>query len=242
MTMSTNGVAGEYAELSRRYAAAGDLRMAQLAAWSSDLHVLEELLWSNGLGQAPDPSVELAAIGASVAASVEAAAAGPADSGPTARELAEIARAALVTTFDPSVHELLTERFEDLSHLDGCRPAGGDTEPADRTSARLAGLSADALAAELRTAAADCMAMAELLFAGDEHEAGHRLARQSEAAAFEAHLVTSAVRAGDDALVTVDLRWGLVADEDPTPARLVAVVGSAERDALRHSLEPSAAP
>lgn len=233
--------AGEYADLSRRYAEAGESRMAQLAAWSADLHVLEELLWSNGLAQAPDPAAELAAIGESVAASVEAAAAALADTGPTGRELVEIARQALVTTFDPSVHGLLTERFEDLAHLDA-GPAAHTADPADRTAARLAGLSAAELGSELRTAAADCMAMAELLFAGGETEAGHRLARQSDAAAFEAHLVAAAVRAGDDALVTVDLRWDLVADQDPAPERLAAVVGTAERDTLRRTLEPVPAP
>ncbi len=242
MTTSVIGPAHAYADLSRRYAVAGDLRMALLAAWSSDLHVLEELLWSNGLEQAPDPAAELAAIGANVAASVEAAAAGLADDGPTARELAETARRALVTTFDPSVHELLTDRFEDLSHLDSCPRPERDADPVERTSARLAGLSAEALAAELRTAAADCAAMAEMLLAGGEQDAGHRMARQSDAAAFEAHLVTAAVRAGDDALVTVDLRWDLVAGQDPTAERLLEAVGSAEKDALRHTLEPSAAP
>ncbi|MCW2773505.1 MAG: hypothetical protein JWN91_1831, partial [Nocardioides sp.] len=60
----------QYAELSRRHAADGDLRMAQLAAWAGDVHVLEDLLWQNGLAQAPDPAAELAAVGESVAASV----------------------------------------------------------------------------------------------------------------------------------------------------------------------------
>lgn len=227
----------DYAELSRRYAAAGEARLAQLAAFSADVHVLEELLWSNGLGEAPDPAAELAAIGESVAASIEAAAAALDDTGPTGRELVEVAREALVMTFDPSVHDLLTERFEDLDHLDHCR-ATRTVDPEDRTAARLSGLTAAELVAELRTAAGDCRAMADLLHGGDEHEAGDRLDRQSDAAAFEAHLVSSAIRAGDDALVTVDLRWDLVAGENPTPERLTAVVGSAERDALRSTIAP----
>lgn len=230
--------AEEYVELSRRYAAAGERRMAELAAWSADVHVLEELLWSNGLGQAPDPAAELAAIGERIADSLEAAAAAIPDSGPTGRDLVEIARDELVSTFDPSVHALLIERFADLSHLDQAR-GGTAVDPADRTAARLAGLRASDLVAELRTAAADCMATAELLLAGDEPEAADRMVHQSEAAAFEAHLVEAAVRAGDTALVTVDLRWDLVAEEIPTPERLAAVVGSAERDALRHSLAPA---
>lgn len=229
--------ANEYADLSRRYVAAGEPRLAQLAAWSADVHVLEELLWSNGLAQAPDPAAELALIGETIAAAIEAAAAELGDTGPTGREVVEVARQALVTTFDPSVHDLLTERFEDLAHLDRC-PVDRAVDPIDRTEARLAGLSAADLVAELRTAAADCRAMAEVLTAGDEPDAGERMARLSDAAAFEAHLLTAAVQAGDEALVTVDLRWDLVAGENPTAERLAAVVGSAERDALRRSLEP----
>lgn len=227
--------ARELGDLSRRYAEAGDPRMAQLAGWAADVHVLEELLWSNGLGQAPDPAAELAAIGASVAASIEAAAATLGDTGPTGREVVEIARQALVATFDPSVHQLLTDRFDDLAHLDR-GPGAGAIDADARTAARLAGLDPAELVAELRIAAADCRAMAQMLVGGDDHEAGRRLARQSEAAAFEAHLVTSAIRGGDDALVTVDLRWDLVAGEDPTPERLAAVVGSAERDTLQRTL------
>lgn len=240
MTTPTAGPAGEYAGLSRRYAEVGEHRMAQLAAWSADLHVLEELLWSNGLADAPDPAAELALIGETIATTIEAAAAGLADTGPTGRELVEVAREALVTTFDPSVHDLLTERFGDLSHLDrgGAERA---VDPVDRTEARLAGLSATDLVGELRTAAADCRAMAEQLIGGDEPEAGHRMARLSDAAAFEAHLLTSAIHAGDESLVTVDLRWDLVSDDHPTPDRLAAVVGSAEREALRRTLEQASA-
>ena len=36
--------AADYTALSRRYAADGDARMAQLAAWAGDVHVLEQLL------------------------------------------------------------------------------------------------------------------------------------------------------------------------------------------------------
>lgn len=219
--------AQEHGELSRRYAAAGDPRMAQLAAWAADVHVLEELLWSNGLGQAPDPAAQLAVIGESVAASIEAAATGLVDSGPTGRDLVEVARAALVSTFDPSVHQLLTDGFGDLDHLDR-GPGRGAVDPEARTAARLSGLAPSDLLAELRVAAADCRAIAEILLGDGDVEAGDRLARQAQAAGFEAQLVASAIRGGDEALVTVDLRWDL-AGEDPAPERLTAVLGWAER-------------
>lgn len=236
----------EYAALSRRYVRDSDLRMAQLAAWAGDVHVLEDLLWRNGLAQAPDPAAELAAIGESVAASVEDLAA-ELPAGPVAaRSLVEAAREAMVATFDPSVHELLTDRFADLSALDECTQAAG--QPVSPTTPRMDGRPAVVLAAELRAAAGDCATMADLLTAAGESEAAGRLARQAETAAFEAYLVAAATRAGDHALATVDLRWDLVADDESEPSpgprreRFAGVVGSAERAELLAGFEPLETP
>lgn len=241
---STLDLPAAYADVSRRHAAAGDVRMAQLAAWAGDVHVLEELLWRNGLADAPDPAAELSAVGHSVASSVEEAARSlPAGGTFTAREVVEAAREAMITTFDESVHGLLSDRFDDIGQLDVCRPADGG--PAARGTARLSWRSASELAAELRSAAGDCATMAELLDEGGEPEAARRLAGQSETAAFEAYLVSAAVRSGDDALATVDLRSDLVAGADGVDTavdrreRLVAVLGSAERDGLRRTFAPA---
>ena len=88
--------------------------------------------------------------------------------------------------------------------------------------------------------------MAGLLEAGGEPEAAVRLSGQADAAAFEAHLLTAAIRAGDDALVTVDLRWDLVGDDGSAPAvrrdRFAGVLGSAERDALLGTFDPVRTP
>lgn len=223
--------APDYAGLSRRYAARGDLRMAQLAAWAADVHTLEELLWENGLGQAPDPGAQLAAVGDSVAASIEQLAhtlpAGPL----TARAVLDAAREAMVTTFDESVHGLLADRLGDLEHLDHTLPSAGETAH-ERTVDRLDGRSPTELAAELRTASADCATMASLLGAEGERAAAARLARQADAAAFEAYLVMAAVRGGDRALATVDLRWDLVAERAERD-RFAGAVGSAEHPALQ---------
>ena len=240
MTPSTFNTADEYVDLARRYAESGQHRLAQLAAWSADLHRLDELLWLSGLAQAPDPAAELALIGETVAASIETAAArlgasGPGAVQPTGRAAVEAARDALVSTFDATAHDLLSTCFADLSYLDDA-PSSLASDPERRTAARLSGLDAAQLVAELRTAAADCRAMADDLSAGAEPEACERLERQADAAAFEAYLVSSALRAGDDALVTVDLRWDLVAGEHPSAERLASVVGSAERDALLDGL------
>lgn len=227
----------EFSALSRRYAGSGDLRMAQLAAWAADVHTLEELLWENGLGNAPDPEAQLAAVGESVAASLESVTlpAGPV----AARALLDLAREAMVTTFDESVHGLLADRFGDLEHLDHVGAPEGT--PTGRTADRLDGRTPEELVSDLRTAAADCATMATLLGAGGEDQAAARLARQADAASFEAYLVMAAVRGGDDALATVDLRWDLVAEQTGRE-RFASAVGSAEHAVLHAVLESADAP
>jgi hypothetical protein len=235
--------APDYAGLSRRYADRGDVRMAQLAAWAGDVHTLEDLLWENGLGQAPDPGAQLAAVGESVAASVEDLARTLPDRPLTARAVVEAAREAMVTTFDESVHGLLSDRLGDLAYLDDAHPAPPEAEAAGgRTVDRLDGRTPAELAAELRTAAADCATMATLLGAGGEADAAARLNRQADSAAFEAYLVLAALRAGDTSLATVDLRWDLVGAEPGSRGRFTDAVGSAERDALHRELEHIEAP
>lgn len=228
--------APDFTGLSQRYAEGGDLRMAQLAAWAADVHALEELLWENGLGQAPDPTVQLAAVGESVAASLENVTLP--EEPITARALLDLAREAMVVTFDESVHGLLADRFGDLEHLDHLDP---QDVPAGRTAERLDGRTPAELAAELRTAAADCATMATLLGAGGEDQAAARLGRQADAAAFEAYLVMAADRSGDRTLATVDLRWDLVS-EHAGRERFASAVGSAEHAALHVVLEPVDAP
>jgi hypothetical protein len=226
--------AAGYAALSRRYAADGELRMAQLAAWASDVHTLEQLLAENGIDQAPDPAAQLAAVGSSVAASVEAAAAALPDRSLSAREVVEVARAAMVATFDASVHDLLAQRLGGLGHLEGVL-AGPTITGA--TADRLRGRTADELWQDLRTAAADCSTMADLLAAEGADQAADRLSRQADAAAYEAYLVLAATRAGDVSFATVDLRWDLLTqDELPARRRFAGAVGAAERGSLEASL------
>lgn len=236
-----------FADLSRRYAERGDLRRAALAAWAADLHVLEALLWENGLDQAPEPLEQLAVIGESIAEAVDSLATQPRGA-ITLRAVVEAAREAMVTTFDQSVHGLLTGRLADLAHLDDAPELTGDA--ADGADAgvqpagdRLGGRSAGELLDELRTAAADCSAMANQLVAAGEHDAAARLGDQADAASFEAYLVQAAMSAGDHDLATVDLRWDLAAERTARTGLvrddLVAVLGSAEQQQLRAAKEPA---
>lgn len=232
-------------ELSRSSALDGDMRTAVLAAVADDAYVLEQLLWQNGLDQAPDPAAQLGAVGEAVAAALEQRA-GSVTGQLTARELMEAAREALKSTFDASVHTLLDERFTSLDHLDGLRPDAPDALSSGR---RTDGRSSAQLESDLRVAAADCMAVARTMAESGEPGAAAHLARQADLASFEAFLLETAAVAGDLDGASVDLRWQLArvgegraesSEQRATSrrARLVALIGSAEQDRLRCAFEP----
>jgi hypothetical protein len=248
-------VPDRFARLAEQRAAEGDVRRAQLASWAADVHVLEELLWQNGLAEADDPVAQLAAVGESVASALEALAE-CATGELTAREVMEAVRTAMVSTFDESVHEILMAQLTDLDHLDSCDPlsVSRDEEPTD--AARLEGRSPERLVEELREAASDCLAVARVMDREGEVEAADRLVHQADVAAFESYLVAAAVHAGDHQLATVDLRWSLAGDLDPTSwepiagdttfatlrRELISIVGSAEMEALWFALESAEGP
>lgn len=279
------------AELSRLEALAGDDRLARLAAWAHDVHQLESLLWANGLGEAPDPTAELAGLGEAVAAAITARAETITE-GATSGEVVEAAREALLSTFDESVHALVLDRLLPLAHLDepdvdptdldGLGHLGGLDErdgatgtPEDDTVGsggpskdrsaleRLEGRAPEQLVGELLATASDCMVVADLMTQEAVTASAVRLARQADAASFEAYLTAAALRAGDDGLGTVDLRWALARALPPVPVptgteetraeatetvvggavvevrdRLLQLVGYAERAALLATFEP----
>lgn len=241
----------DYVELSGAYAARGDARLALLAMWAADIRVLQVLLWESGLGSAPDPDAQMAAVSQAVTASLTECA-DAADLPMTPREGVEKARRAMVGTFADSVHPLLVERLAPVDHLDSVPAPLADDGERSRVR-RLAGRSAEALVADLRATAGDCMAVAAAMADGEDLAGAIALARQADLASFEAYLVAAAVRVGDGALATVDLRWDLAAADDPvTPSpdedleqaanelrdRLVGVVGPGEEAAMREYFEP----
>jgi hypothetical protein len=240
--------------LAGRYAGDGDVRRAQLASWAADVYVLEELLWENGLSDAPDPVVRLAAVGESVASALEALADGVSGA-VLPRAVVEAARQAMVSTFDESVHEVLLEQLSSLDHLDACGPSA--TTPPDGpqvgpTFERLGDRTATELVSELRQAAEDCTHVREVMDAEGDVGASGRMSHQADVATFEAYLIAAAIHAGDDRLASVDLRWELARDLRPAEwakearglspfatlrRELIALVGSAEMETLWRTFE-----
>ena len=244
-------VVDRFAALSHAYAQRGDARLALLAMWGSDVELLQLLLWESGLGEAPDPLAQLTAVGEAVLGSLSFTTTGAAE-GITARQTVERSREAMVAAFDESVHALLVERFLPLDHLDAL-PWPAPSAAGQAADRRLAGRTPHELIAGLQTTAADCMAVAEVMLLEEDAAGALGQARQADLASFEAYLVTAAVRAGDTALASVDLRWDLAAmsglDDRDQPDdfekavaawrdRLLGLVGSAEAETLRAAFEP----
>jgi hypothetical protein len=235
------------AHLAGRYAADGDVRRAQLASWAADLYLLEELLWENGLADAPDPAAQLAAVGESVATALESLAAGMSEE-LVPRAVVEAARRAMVSTFDESVHEVLLEQLPSLDHLDGCTPDSTTSYGRGAGADRLGKHTADELVAVLRQAAADCVHVGEVMDVEGEVTASHRMSHQADVATFEAYLIAAAIHSGDHRLASVDLRWELAQELNPADwdvdgrgtrnpfatlrRELISLVGSAEMEAL----------
>jgi hypothetical protein len=240
-----------YVELSATYAAKGDTRLALLALWASDVMVLQSLLWESGLGSAPDPDAQLAAVGRAVDSALRSITSAH-DESPTATSALQRARTAMMSTFDSSVHARLIERFHSPEHLSGL-PLPAASAAQDSRLSRLGDRSSRQLAEDLRVAAADCMAVSTWMAHAGLPVDALAQARSADLAAFEAYLVEAATAVGDISLATVDLRWDIAtsAIESITDVPqglpqavhqvrdvLLRAVGPAEVDALSATFEP----
>jgi hypothetical protein len=244
-----------YVDLSRTYAAQGEARLALLALWAADVLIVQSLLWESGLGSAPDPDAQLAAVGRAVDSSLRDDSA-PVDPSGSVTSALQRARTALLSTFDASVHAMLTERFVSPGHLDGLSVAG-EGAVLDARRSRLGDRSAQELSEDLRVTAADCMAVSAWMARSGLAADAMAQARMADLASFEAYLVEAAVAVGDTSLATVDLRWDIataaVENIIDLPAGLsdsvqhlreilLGAVGPAEGDALRATFEPVRVP
>jgi hypothetical protein len=239
-----------YVELSRTYAAKGDARLALLALWAADVMVLQSLLWESGLGSAPDPDAQLAAVGRAVDGSLRSITSEP-DGSPTVTSALQCARTAMMSSFDSSVHARLIERFHSPEHLSGL-PLPAASAAQDSRLSRQGDRSSQQLAEDLRVAAADCMAVSTWMAHAGLPADALAQARLADLASFEAYLVEAATAVGDASLATVDLRWdiaasavdGLTEVPEGLPQAvhqlrevLLGAVGPAEADALLATFE-----
>lgn len=199
--------AHRYLAASREYAGAGEGHRAVLTMCAADLAVVQQLLRAAGADDAPEPADQLAPVGEAVIASLTGL--GPElGGGADAFDVVDRFRRGLVATFDESVHEILNSRLLPVEHLRGLAPRGEATS-GHETDDFLAGRTPAELVSDLQVATRDCAVVAEILHAEGDIDGALRQMWQSDLAAFEAYLVTTAVRTGDVALSTVALRWDL---------------------------------
>lgn len=197
----------EYFELSRAYAAKGDVYAAVHAIWMADLCAVQSVMWERILIASPKPDEQFFAIATSVsrALSLYALTGTPQ---PDAVSTVEAARAGLSQAFDEVAMRLLSTRLHSLDHLVGlpCPDRSG----ADAVHARrLGGSTVDELIALRNDSAAESMAVAASFHHKGRHADAISNAYKADMAIYEAYLLEAAVAVGDDVLMTVDLRWEL---------------------------------
>ncbi|MBA3745319.1 hypothetical protein, partial [Sporichthya sp.] len=205
------------------------------------LHV-QALLWERAPADSPTADRRIQA----VATAVGAAVCGSTDAAETAaardaREVVVTARRRLLGVFDKPAAALVAERLTDLEHLAELPPAPGRAMPSPSGSLhwRAWEIGADALVAQLRTAAADGRVIAEALLAAAYRADAAQQMCLADLADLEAHLVEASLAAGDAGLLLADVRRAAVvlilseaADRPVDVAAARAGVWAAARAAL----------
>ncbi len=232
--------ARRYHDLSRRYAAAGQPLPAVYAAWAGDLCTVQAVMWERVMAAAGRPDDQFFAAATTVARALAHHAVAGSPPGGGAGDAVHAAREAVLAAFDPAARSVLADRLPALDHLHGLDP----TPVPDPAVAAAAWLDGDSLAdrvAQHRQAARDGMAVAAALYRQGDVEEALRQAWLADWAAFEGYLLEAAQATGDEALVTVDLRWALACEAaaglgelPPTLAAAVAAV----RDRLTAAVGP----
>jgi hypothetical protein len=197
----------EYYELSKSYAAKGDVYAAVHAAWMADMCTVQAVMWERILIASPKPDEQFFAIATSVSRALSLhALTGTAQ--PDAVSTIQSARRGLSQAFDEVAMRLLSTRLTPLDHLVGLpQPDGAGANAV--LARRLSGSTVDGLIEQRNQSAADSMDVAAGMHRKGRHAEAITHAYQSDMAVYEAYLLEAARAIGDEFLMTVDLRWEL---------------------------------
>lgn len=241
-----------YADLSRTYAMAGNTFAAVHAAFAADAQTVQVVLWERIMVASPNPEDKFREIADTVANALAAYAVTPTPA-TTARESVEAARAAILGAFSGDAADMLTENLLPLDYLDGL-PFPDLAVGAQTVQSRTGGEHPETVARTRLRAAHDCMVMAVALNREGRLQEAMQQAWASDWATLEAYLLEAALRVGDYALMTVEMRWLLASqsveqiDALPTDfnravaavrARMTASLGSVEGARLTSMFEPT---
>jgi hypothetical protein len=242
-----------YADLSHTYAAAGNAFAAVHAAFAADAQTIQVVMWERVMVASPNPDEKFREVADTVANALAAYAANPTPAA-TAREAVEGARAAMLRAFSVAAADMISEYLLPLDHLDTL-PFPDPAVGAHTVQTRTGGEHPEKVAKTRLRAAHDCMVMAVALNSEGRLDEAMQQAWASDWATLEAYLLEAALRVGDYALMTVEMRWLLaseaVAQIEALPTdfnravavvreRMVAALGAVEGDRLNRMFEPLA--
>jgi hypothetical protein len=216
-----------------RYAVREDAVRAVSAAWGADVFSTQAVIWERILVASRAPQRRFFEVAAQLIAGLSLVPALLAETA-TAYDVVRAARNGLLRACEPDLRRSLEAAWSDIEYLD-VLPAPTQ-EAVDRSAVeRLEGMSSARYVVLKRGEAQETMGAAQAKRIRGETGAAVDQAYASDVLALEAYLVESAVAAGDNALVTVTIRWELathsVARLSGLPDDFVAAV-TCIRDAL----------
>lgn len=176
-------------------------------AWGADVYTLQAMLWERIIAAASAPQRQFFRVAEAIIAGLRSPL-GDGDPPHTLGMCIVKARERMATSFDDELAVEMARRWPDIGYLDTV-PVVGDEEIAAAVQARLLGLSPTEFVARRRTEAAAAMLEAQAHRVRGDTSAAIQAAYQGDFTALDAYLVESAVAAGDDALLSVTIRWDL---------------------------------
>ena len=222
----------------RRFTQQGDAVSALSAAWGADVLAVQAVLWERVMVAAPVPYRQYFRAADALFTGHRGVAEPDVEAQVTCADTLRLARARLLSDFDPDASAAIRALIADAAYLEAL-PAPTVDDIAAAAVARCQGWTPAQFAARRRQEAVDAMATAQGLRVRGETRAAIEAAYESDVLGLEAYLVESAVAAGDDTLMSVVVRWELavagVAQLQGLPEGFVAAV-TAIRDAMAASL------
>jgi hypothetical protein len=191
----------------QRRASERDSLGALADAWGADVYMLQAMMWERIIAAASSPQRQFFRVAEAIVTGLRSPL-GEGDRPATLGMCIAKARERMAVSFDDELALEMVRRWPDITYLDSV-PAVGDEEVAASVQARLLGLSAREFVSRRRTEAAAAMLEAQTHRVRGETSAAIQSAYQGDFTALDAYLVESAVAAGDNALLTVTIRWDL---------------------------------
>ena len=235
----------------RRFADAADVTSAVACAWGSDVYAAQAVLWERIMIASSSPQRQFFRAAEALIAGLHLD--GSASGSPSAADVLETSRRALLDACDPDLREGMRAAWADLGYLTTVTaPTAEDVS--DSVARRLGGRLATAFVAQRRQEAAESMATAQALRIKGEAVPAIQAAYDSDLSSLEAYLVESALAVGDDRLLSVITRWelaihslstlpglpeGFLAAVSRIRETLAASLGDADGARLRQILQPA---